>query len=201
MSNPNDWLHINGRNHNPTGDNHQQPIHHHQDMFGRRHAVTDAPASENFSYTSTDQMNLMGDGGNCNSSSTSSSSTHLNPERRASRGAPVTLLNTDASNFRAMVQQFTGVPNPPFSLAGINNNHPDHAAAGVLAGTNLNFQIPRDNWFQHHQDPSSNSVMQQLQQQQFMFALNNNNSTVTTSGREQVGSNHQDQLPGLPNFE
>ncbi|PWZ19420.1 hypothetical protein Zm00014a_038592 [Zea mays] len=34
---------------------------------------------------------------------------------RASRRAPMTLLNTDAANFRAMVQQFTGVPAP---LAG-----------------------------------------------------------------------------------
>ncbi|KAM3193838.1 hypothetical protein ACQJBY_070462 [Aegilops geniculata] len=32
---------------------------------------------------------------------------------RASRRAPVTLLNTDASNFRAMVQQFTGIPSAP----------------------------------------------------------------------------------------
>ncbi|WOL15871.1 hypothetical protein Cni_G24652 [Canna indica] len=29
---------------------------------------------------------------------------------RASRRAPTTMLNTDAANFRAMVQQFTGVP-------------------------------------------------------------------------------------------
>lgn len=34
---------------------------------------------------------------------------------RASRRAPVTLLNTDTSNFRAMVQEFTGIPNPPFA--------------------------------------------------------------------------------------
>ncbi|CAA6671870.1 unnamed protein product [Spirodela intermedia] len=32
---------------------------------------------------------------------------------RASRKAPTTILNTDASNFRAMVQQFTGVPTRP----------------------------------------------------------------------------------------
>jgi len=32
---------------------------------------------------------------------------------RASRRSPVTLLNTDTSNFRAMVQQFTGVPSGP----------------------------------------------------------------------------------------
>ncbi|XP_062229507.1 VQ motif-containing protein 22-like [Phragmites australis] len=38
---------------------------------------------------------------------------------RASRRAPVTLLNTDTANFRAMVQQFTGIPAPPAgSFAG-----------------------------------------------------------------------------------
>ncbi|WVZ79042.1 hypothetical protein U9M48_026670 [Paspalum notatum var. saurae] len=37
---------------------------------------------------------------------------------RASRRAPVTLLNTDAANFRAMVQQFTGIPAPPAGAFG-----------------------------------------------------------------------------------
>jgi len=37
---------------------------------------------------------------------------------RASRRAPVTLLNTDTSNFRAMVQQFTGIPPGPYGPAG-----------------------------------------------------------------------------------
>ncbi|XP_020575578.1 VQ motif-containing protein 22-like, partial [Phalaenopsis equestris] len=34
---------------------------------------------------------------------------------RASRRAPTTLLNTDTANFRAMVQQFTGVPTGPYN--------------------------------------------------------------------------------------
>ncbi|ERM94166.1 hypothetical protein AMTR_s00010p00175790 [Amborella trichopoda] len=34
---------------------------------------------------------------------------------RASRRAPTTVLTTDTTNFRAMVQEFTGIPNPPFS--------------------------------------------------------------------------------------
>ncbi|CAL0307834.1 unnamed protein product [Lupinus luteus] len=34
---------------------------------------------------------------------------------RASRRAPTTILTTDTSNFRAMVQEFTGIPAPPFS--------------------------------------------------------------------------------------
>ncbi|CAL0315532.1 unnamed protein product [Lupinus luteus] len=34
---------------------------------------------------------------------------------RASRRTPTTVLTTDTSNFRAMVQEFTGIPAPPFS--------------------------------------------------------------------------------------
>jgi hypothetical protein len=34
---------------------------------------------------------------------------------RASRRAPTTVLTTDATNFRAMVQEFTGFPAPPFA--------------------------------------------------------------------------------------
>ncbi|RRT41008.1 hypothetical protein B296_00028390 [Ensete ventricosum] len=34
---------------------------------------------------------------------------------RATRRAPTTMLNTDTTNFRAMVQQFTGVPSEPYS--------------------------------------------------------------------------------------
>ncbi|WOK94017.1 hypothetical protein Cni_G02719 [Canna indica] len=37
---------------------------------------------------------------------------------RASRQAQTTVLTTDTSNFRAMVQQFTGIPSPPFDIAG-----------------------------------------------------------------------------------
>ncbi|GJN19112.1 hypothetical protein PR202_gb06350 [Eleusine coracana subsp. coracana] len=37
---------------------------------------------------------------------------------RASRRAPVTLLNTDTANFRAMVQQFTGIPAGPYGPGG-----------------------------------------------------------------------------------
>ncbi|KAF9681891.1 hypothetical protein SADUNF_Sadunf05G0050300 [Salix dunnii] len=40
-----------------------------------------------------------------------------NPKKRprASRRAPTTVLSTDTSNFRAMVQEFTGIPAPPFT--------------------------------------------------------------------------------------
>ncbi|KAG4975328.1 uncharacterized protein LOC114381774 [Glycine soja] len=40
-----------------------------------------------------------------------------NPKKRsrASRRAPTTVLTTDTTNFRAMVQEFTGIPAPPFT--------------------------------------------------------------------------------------
>jgi len=39
---------------------------------------------------------------------------------RASRRVPTTLLNTDTSNFRAMVQRFTGIPEIPFGYSSVN---------------------------------------------------------------------------------
>ncbi|CAK7347125.1 unnamed protein product [Dovyalis caffra] len=53
-------------------------------------------------------------------SSSPSDQTHgvaRNPKKRtrASRRAPTTVLTTDTSNFRQMVQEFTGIPAPPFS--------------------------------------------------------------------------------------
>ncbi|CAA0838141.1 VQ motif-containing protein [Striga hermonthica] len=45
-----------------------------------------------------------------------SQSAPRNPKKRsrASRRAPTTVLTTDTTNFRAMVQEFTGIPAPPF---------------------------------------------------------------------------------------
>ncbi|KAK2990803.1 hypothetical protein RJ640_008943 [Escallonia rubra] len=47
----------------------------------------------------------------------SSHSAPRNPKKRsrASRRAPTTVLTTDTTNFRAMVQEFTGIPAPPFT--------------------------------------------------------------------------------------
>ncbi|POO04015.1 VQ motif containing protein [Trema orientale] len=48
----------------------------------------------------------------------SSSGRSSKKRTRASRRAPTTVLTTDTSNFRAMVQEFTGIPAPPFSSGG-----------------------------------------------------------------------------------
>ncbi|CAM0946588.1 unnamed protein product [Alopecurus aequalis] len=53
---------------------------------------------------------------------------------RASRRAPVTLLNTDTSNFRAMVQQFTGIPSGPYGPAGAGGPVISFGAGGSGVG-------------------------------------------------------------------
>lgn len=56
-----------------------------------------------------------------------------NPKKRsrASRRAPTTVLTTDTTNFRAMVQEFTGIPSPPFvnSSPFTSRNRLDHFAS------------------------------------------------------------------------
>lgn len=58
-------------------------------------------------------------GGACSSLSDQTPGVTKNPKKRtrASRRAPTTVLTTDTSNFRAMVQEFTGIPAPPFSAS------------------------------------------------------------------------------------
>ncbi|XP_020594274.1 VQ motif-containing protein 22-like [Phalaenopsis equestris] len=67
----------------------------------------------------------------------SASGSRTKPARkrsRTSRRAPTTLLNTDTSNFRAMVQQFTGVPSVPYTTSYVPGG-----------GTTLNFGIGYSN--------------------------------------------------------
>lgn len=94
---------------------------------------------------------------------------------RASRRTPTTLLNTDTTNFRAMVQQFTGGPSAPFGSAG--PHHP-----GGPGPTTFSFgQLGVGGARQGHVNP--NTVMlppgyrlQYQQNQPWMISLSNNNS-------------------------
>ncbi|KAK9152498.1 hypothetical protein Syun_010807 [Stephania yunnanensis] len=98
--------------------------------------------------------------------------------RRASRAAPTTLLNTDTTNFRAMVQQFTGVPSAAFAFGSTATRH------GQVFGPNLSFGLAPQQQQQlmndvgvgpHHQQISgysnyiSNNRYQQQQQQQRFY--------------------------------
>ncbi|KAH8502809.1 hypothetical protein Peur_066649 [Populus x canadensis] len=70
-----------------------------------------------------------------------------NPKKRsrASRRAPTTVLTTDTTNFRAMVQEFTGIPAPPFTSSPFPRSRLD--LFGTAAST-LRSAVS------HHLDPS-----------------------------------------------
>ncbi|KAK9134294.1 hypothetical protein Syun_013624 [Stephania yunnanensis] len=59
-----------------------------------------------------------------------------NPKKRsrASRRAPTTVLTTDTSNFRAMVQEFTGIPAPPFSSSASPLQFPHRTRLDLFGG-------------------------------------------------------------------
>uniref|UniRef100_A0A0E0CB85 VQ domain-containing protein n=1 Tax=Oryza meridionalis TaxID=40149 RepID=A0A0E0CB85_9ORYZ len=89
---------------------------------------------------------------------------------RASRRAPVTLLNTDTTNFRAMVQQFTGIPAPPAgAFAGpggvpVINFGSDYGFTGAVLPFSDHLQPRRPTFQDHLLRP------QQQQQQQYTGA-------------------------------
>lgn len=68
------------------------------------------------SMTTTPDIQLQTPTHVVHSNNNNNTATVRNPRKRtrASRRAPTTVLTTDATNFRAMVQEFTGIPAPPF---------------------------------------------------------------------------------------
>ncbi|BAT73376.1 hypothetical protein LR48_Vigan01g025100 [Vigna angularis] len=68
-----------------------------------------------------------------------------NPKKRsrASRRAPTTVLTTDTTNFRAMVQEFTGIPAPPFTSSPFPRTRLDlfASAATPTLRSNLNVNV------------------------------------------------------------
>ncbi|KAJ6921741.1 VQ motif-containing protein 22-like [Populus alba x Populus x berolinensis] len=138
------------------------------------------------------------------SNSSSSAGRHLSPEgrvakpvrkrSRASRRTPTTLLNTDTTNFRAMVQQFTGGPSAPFAsgsqinatnfgfaLGAYRQAHHVNQPSPVMmppAGYNLQYQQQQQQFQQQSQHPSS-----------YMFSLSNSNigTSTTTTGTTTPG--------------
>lgn len=132
---------------------------------------------------------------NTTSTISGSSNSHLNVEgrigkstkkrSRASRKGPTTLFNTDTTNFRAMVQQFTGAPTSPFLSPGSQSGAP-------LINFGLGAHGP---YHQSMMRPPSQlpqpSLQQQLQQQQVLglhgggeslFSLGSNRATATNVG-------------------
>lgn len=61
---------------------------------------------------------------------------------RASRRAPTTVLTTDTTNFRAMVQEFTGIPAPPFSGSSFPRTRLDLFSSGSTPRSGLSDPSP-----------------------------------------------------------
>lgn len=82
---------------------------------------------------------------------------------RALRRAPTTVLNTDLTNFRAMVQQFTGAPTTPFSSV---LGRPDGRTvnSGFERPRGLEAMMVRPSETQHHQQYHYHHHQQQQQQ-------------------------------------
>lgn len=133
------------------------------------------------------------------SGNSSANTGHLSPEgrvskpirrrSRASRRTPTTLLNTDTTNFRAMVQQFTGGPSAPFASGAHHGAPPNfgfalgpnrqahHHPAMMLPPTGHGFHLqPQQQLlYPHHHH-------HQQGQQQYMFSLGTNSSNSTHHG-------------------
>ncbi|CAI9759912.1 unnamed protein product [Fraxinus pennsylvanica] len=122
-----------------------------------------APAQSNLSPS---YYNLDMEGGRA--------SRPLRRRSRASRRTPITLLNTDTSNFRAMVQQFTGGPSSSFASRpeytnGINfgfghgtQQIMNPSAAMPPRGFQVQFQRQQQQ-YPNHQQHSFNSLNNNIQ--------------------------------------
>lgn len=128
----------------------------------------------------------------------SSNTGHLSPEgrvskpirrrSRASRRTPTTLLNTDTTNFRAMVQQFTGGPSAPFA----SGPHPGAPNFGFALGAGRSptamMLPPAAAHHGYHLQPHQQQLYPQ-QGQQYMFSLaNNSNTPVDHALLQRLGS-------------
>ncbi|KAI4317251.1 hypothetical protein L6164_025139 [Bauhinia variegata] len=82
---------------------------------------------------------------NSNNNSSNSNNVVRNPKKRsrASRRAPTTVLTTDTTNFRAMVQEFTGIPAPPFTSSAFPRTRLDlFGSAAASAIRSPHFDLP-----------------------------------------------------------
>ncbi|GMI76265.1 hypothetical protein HRI_001295800 [Hibiscus trionum] len=161
MSSPTDWSHF-----------YQQNLSNQEPVFGE----------QRYDYDTTVVTTTAASSAGGSVPVSSSGGGHLSPEgrvgkparkrSRASRRTPTTLFNTDPTNFRAMVQQFTGGPSftqgpgsarpggPAFEFSFGGRQR--HLNTSSLTAPPVGFQLQY-----HHQQQQ-----QQQQNQAYMFSLN-----------------------------
>ncbi|GAB2282500.1 hypothetical protein Dimus_017042 [Dionaea muscipula] len=130
MDNPNDWF--------PFYQTDHQLPHHRTSTSTAAFPIITAPLSDATVISTTTMIRSSSTSTTSSTGTTGAPHHQVSPDgrvskptrrrARASRRTPTTLLNTDPSNFRAMVQQFTGGPSSTF-----NNiiSAPPPAAAGT----------------------------------------------------------------------
>ncbi|PON89260.1 VQ motif containing protein [Trema orientale] len=105
-------------------------------------------------------------------SSASAPSKPIRRRSRASKKTPTTLLNANANNFRALVQQFTGCPNP---LSFANQKGPVNLNFGLKNATPIIEPFRNYDYRQRSQPVlPPNQQQQQHQQQQQSYSQENN---------------------------
>ncbi|KAK7358967.1 hypothetical protein VNO77_00910 [Canavalia gladiata] len=136
-----------------------------------------------------------------NNNSSNNNNMVRNPKKRsrASRRAPTTVLTTDTTNFRAMVQEFTGIPAPPFTPSPFPRTRLDLFASSTLRSS-CNLLDPPTTAppyllrpFPHkprnlHPFPPSFSTVENL-------LLPSNNSTNNNSTTNSTSINYQQLQP------
>lgn len=99
--------------------------HHHQSVLASHHYAA-GPSAIHLQQPETNPGALRSGTAAATTTTTTTTASTTSVVRsskkrtRASRRAPTTVLTTDTSNFRAMVQEFTGIPAPPFSGSSLS---------------------------------------------------------------------------------
>lgn len=132
-----------------------------------------------------------------NSQSTVAAARNPKKRSRASRRAPTTVLTTDTSNFRAMVQEFTGIPAPPFTSSPFPRTRLDL----FTSPTPSSFRSQPSSFNQNHH--LLRPFPQKFQPQLSPFSTTNNNnnlSSVITSSAATTNSPSNPQSSNSNNF-
>lgn len=169
-------------------------------------AAAAAAASTGMMLTSN---NLSSPHGSAPSSSSNLSPTegrvskppHARRRSRASRRTPTTLLNTDTTNFRAMVQQFTGGPNSPFASTPSAHQSFGFGLGAVGNRQASHLQNPNQNPSSTVMLPSPGYRLQyqpQYHSQGYMISLGNVNNNPGAAGEgffQRLGGNPRPPQP------
>ncbi|XWS30944.1 hypothetical protein CRYUN_Cryun23aG0034500 [Craigia yunnanensis] len=181
MSNPTDWPQFYQQNLSNQDISNRVRVTSSESMFGDQGYEATVVGN---TITSSSAPSPLGSG------LANSSGGHLSPEgrvgkpvrrrSRASRRTPTTLLNTDTTNFRAMVQQFTGGSSAPFAPVGHSGGpnfgfgfggRQPHVNPSSLMVPPAGFQLQYQ-----QQQPQQQHQLVQHQNQPYLFSLHNNNN-------------------------